>query len=108
MENGEHTFSYQYIGSSFSGVHVLRTWSSGEGTGVFCSIILVTLSAESAIEVGLGGTKKIDRFIVKKIASVPLGDRYEGDIGYRLGLLTIGKCKSMRSLRTKSQHLVVL
>lgn len=104
----EATFSYQYLGCSFSGVHLLRVWSSGGGTGVFCAIMLVLLSAEAAIEIELDGVKKIDRFIVKKIASLPLGDRYEGKVSYRFGLLTIGECIGMRSLRTTTQRLLVL
>lgn len=102
------TFSYQYLGCSFSGVHLLRTWCSGGGKGVFCSILLVTLGVDAAVEVGVDGTKKVERFIVKKVASVPLGDRYQGRIRYALGVLSIGACSGMRSLRTKSQHLVVL
>lgn len=102
------TFSYQYLGCSFSGVHLLRVWSSGSGTGVFCAIMLVTLSAEAAIDIEIAGTKKVDRFIVKKIASLPLGDRYEGEIRYRFGLLTIGACTGRRSLRTNTQRMIVL
>ncbi len=104
----EKTFSYQYLGCSFSGVHLLRVWSSGGGTGVFCAIMLLTLSAEAAIDIEITGTKKVDRFIVKKIASLPLGDRYEGKISYRFGLLTVGECIGRRSLRTSTQHVLVL
>ena len=104
----ETRVSYQYLGCSFSGVHLLRVWSSGGGTGVFCAIMLLTLSAEAAIDVEIAGTKKVDRFIVKKIASLPLGDRYEGKLSYRFGLLTIGECTGRRSLRKSTQRMVVL
>jgi hypothetical protein len=104
----EMNFSYQYLGCSFSGVHLLRVWSSGGGTGVFCAVMLLTLSAEAAVDIEVAGTKRVDRFIVKKIASLPLGDRYEGKISYRFGLLTIGECTGRRSLRTSTQRMVVL
>ncbi len=70
--------------------------------------MLITLSAEAAIDIEIDGVRKIDRFIIKKIASIPLGDRYEGKVRYRLGLLTIGACNGMRSLRMTTQHLLVL
>ncbi|WP_284152216.1 hypothetical protein [Desulfofustis limnaeus] len=107
-KSGEITFSYQYLGRSFSGINLLRVWSSGGGTGVFCAIVLVTLSAEAAVDIGVAGAKKVDRFIAKKIASLPLGDRYEGKVNYRFGLLTIGECTGSRFLRTSTQRMVVL
>lgn len=51
----ESSFSYQYLGCSFSGVHLLQTWSSGGGSGVFCAVIIVTLSRESAVEIESDG-----------------------------------------------------
>lgn len=35
----EATFTYQYLGTSFSGVHLLQTWSNGGGSGLFCNIV---------------------------------------------------------------------
>lgn len=101
-------FAYQYLGCSFSGLHLLRTWSSGGGSGVFCEILLVTLNAESAIKINPDRANKVDRFIVKKIGAISLGDRYEGKISYRYGLLTISKCLGMASLRHRKQRLVIL
>lgn len=106
--HGQSTFSYMYLGCSFSGVHVLQTWGSGGGTGVFCAVMLVTLSAESGLEVELDGVKKTDRFIVRKVAMVPLGDRYSGEVTYRFGLLTIGPCTGRQSVRSKRQRMLVL
>ena len=37
-------FAYQYLGTSFSGVHLLQTWSNGGGSGVFCDVVMVTLT----------------------------------------------------------------
>lgn len=105
---GQSTFAYQYLGCSFNGVHMLQTWDSGGGTGVFCAIMLVTLSAESALDIEIDSVKRSDRFIVRKVATVPLGDRYSGEVKYRLGFLTIGKCTGRQSLRLKRQRILVL
>jgi hypothetical protein len=107
-QSGEHRFSYQYLGCSFSGVHLLRTWSSSGGGGVFGSILLVTISTDVGIEVEPHGTAGVDRFIIKKIGDIPLGDRYEGNVKYVLGLLSIGACAGAKSLRKQSQRLVIL
>jgi len=100
--------SYQYIGSSFSGVHIIQTWSSGGGSGVFTNILLVTLSSDSSLESnGVSYTKK-SRFVIKLVGSLPLGDRYQGKIKYRYGLLAISPCAGRKSFREKGTRIVVL
>jgi hypothetical protein len=101
-------FSYQYLGRSFTGVHLLRIWSSGGGSGVFCSLMLLTLSAEPGIDISVDRVMKTERFIAKKIASMPLGDRYGGVVSYRFGVLTIGACPGLKALRTKKQRLLII
>lgn len=34
----EGSFSYRYLGCSFSGVHLIETWDNGGGSGVFCTL----------------------------------------------------------------------
>ena len=104
----EESFAYQYLGLSFSGVHLLKTWSCGGGSGVFCNIMLVTLSKDSALESESGKYTKVDRFVIKLVGSIPLGDRYEGEVSYRLGVLSIPACKGMQSLRTRKSRVLVL
>jgi hypothetical protein len=106
--HGEESFAYQYLGLSFSGVHLLKTWSCGGGSGVFCYIMLVTLSKDSALEFESGKYIKVDRFVIKLVGSIPLGDRYEGEVSYRLGVLSIPACKGMQSLRTRKSRVLVL
>ena len=104
----ELQYSYQWLGCSLNGIHLLRTWSSGGGSGVFCGIILVTLAGEPTIEIEKRGTKKSERFTIKKIAYIPLGDRYEGAITYRLKcLLTIGPCPGRATLYKRKRRLIV-
>lgn len=100
--------SYRYIGSSFSGVHIIQTWSNGGGSGVFTNILLVTLSSDSSLESnGVSYTKKA-RFVIKLVGSLPLGDRYQGKVTYKYGLLSISPCTGMKSLREKGARIVVL
>jgi len=106
--DGEVSFAYQYIGHSFSGVHLLRTWDSGGGSGIFCSVVLLTISNDDAIELERQKATKIERFVVKKVGLLPLGDRYEGEIKYRFGILTIPACSGQASLRNKKQRLLVV
>ena len=108
FKSDEPTYSYQYIGCSFSGVHIVRTWSNSGGSGVFCSVLLVTLSNDTSLGFDDGKSVKADRLVIKKIGLLPLGDRYEGDLSYKFGTLTILACNGRKSLRTKKSRLLVL
>lgn len=101
-------FSYQYLGRSFSGLHLVQTWSNGGGSGIFCNILLVTLSLDAALEYGKDRNEKITRFVIKLIGSLPLGDRYEGTVSYKLGFLTISACQGIRTLRERRSIMLVL
>jgi hypothetical protein len=70
--------------------------------------MLVTLSTDSALEFESGKYTKPDRFVIKLVGSIPLGDRYEGEASYRFGVLTIPACKGMQSLRTRKSRVLVL
>lgn len=104
----DREFSYQWLGCSRSGIHLLRTWWWPGGSGIFCSIILVVVSQEPSIEIGTRGANKRERIVVKKVADIQLGDRYEGDITYRFGVLRIGACKGLATARKKTQWLFIV
>lgn len=106
--NEEVWVSYKYIGRSFSGLHIVQTWSNGGGSGVFCNVVLVTLSLDSALEYEGDRYEKKSRYVIKLIGSFPLGDRYDGEIGYKFGILTIPACKGLQSLRDKKSRVLVL
>lgn len=100
--------SYKYIGRSFSGVHLVQTWSNGGGSGVFTNILMVTLSSDSSLESdGLSYSKK-SRYVIKLVGSLPLGDRYQGKVKYSFGILSISQCEGMKSLRETGARVVVL
>lgn len=100
--------SYKYIGRSFSGLHIVQAWSKGGGSGVFCNVLLVTLSLDSALEYDDAKYKKKTRYVIKLIGSFPLGDRYDGEIGYKFGILTTPVCKGRKSLSDKKSRVLVL
>lgn len=104
----EGRISYKYIGRSFSGLHIVQTWSNGGGSGVFCNVLLVTLSLDSALEYDGAKYEKKSRYVIKLIGSLPLGDRYEGEISYKSGILTIPACRGRKSLREKKSRVLVL
>lgn len=101
------SFSYQYLGCSYSGVHLLRTWSCSTGSGIFSSILMVTIADDSAIEYKSGSFNKVERIILKKVGMIPLGDRYEGHVRYRFGLLHVSACKGRKSIFAKNQTMIV-
>ncbi|MVB20511.1 hypothetical protein D6V40_18625, partial [Vibrio cholerae] len=51
---------------------------------------------------------KKERFVIKKVGTIPLGDRYDGTVTYRLGFLTISACKGLKALRTKHERVFIL
>jgi len=104
----ESTFTYQYLGTSFSGMHLLQTWINGGGSGVFCNVVMVTLSMDTIFEQNTNVEEKIGRFVVKLIGTIPLGDRYQGTLSYKFGVLTIPACEGMATARTKKSRMLVI
>ena len=101
-------FSYQYLGCSFSGVHILKTSANTGGSGIFCNIVMVTLSLDTSYEQVDSKGIKSNRFVIKLIGSLPLGDRYEGTPKFRWGVLTIPACTGLKTIRnTKSSTIIV-
>ena len=107
-ENDNEKFSYQYLGCSFTGIHILRAWDANGGSGVFCNVVLVTLSSEEQIEYIKNKPTKKSRIALRLTSVLPLGDRYSGDIKYRFGILTIPACSGMKSLREKRERIFVV
>jgi len=87
----EPYFQYKHLGTSESGIHILRTMQGGGGTGHFNDLIFLTLQKDSgvAFEEGLLATR--DRLLLKTLGSIPIGDRYAGAIEFKSGVLNIGK-----------------
>lgn len=108
LKEDESFYSYQYIGCSFSGVHILRTWSGGGGVCVFCNLLFVTLSEDFSVDFVNNKSTKIDRLVIKKIGDFVLGDRYNGKIYYKYGVLTISPCINHHVKRYKKKSFFIL
>lgn len=106
----EGHFSYQYLGESrICGIHILRTWMGGGGSGVFCNIVLVTLNLVYNFKTTSNGWEKIGYFVINLIDTISLGDRYSGDIKYRYGFLTIQANQNKHaSMKSTSKKILIL
>jgi hypothetical protein len=106
--DNEKKLSYQYIGCSYSGVHILKLINNYGGSGWFGSLLLVTVSADTSVEFEQSLPIKKDRLVIKKVGSIPLGDRYNGQISYKFGFINISDCSGMRAIRTKRERVFIL
>ena len=92
---GAPSFGYRAIGRTPAGVYVLFTEWSGGGTGRFRRILLVSLEKDRALTNYSSGTKVLrldrERWVIRKLGEIVLGDRYEGEIVLRGNRLEIGK-----------------
>ena len=90
-------FSYQYVGMTDHGVHVLATRSSGSGTLVATSVVFLSVafdqgfggvptattfrydSAGNETEVGVIRADR-QRILLRRLGELPLGDRWDGNL----------------------------
>jgi hypothetical protein len=90
--NSNEVTGYQYIGSTANGLLVvLASWSGG-GSGEFFTLHILDIAAANAF--GDGDGKIYRRINLTILRSIPLGDRWEGDV-------TIAK-NSIRIVTTKN------
>jgi hypothetical protein len=91
---GPPSFGYQFIGKSASGIYVLITNFSGGGSGQFKNLLLVSLEKDKGLSYDeKSNALRLDRerWIIKKLAEIGLGDWYEGKISVKGNVLRIGK-----------------
>lgn len=89
---GEHLrFGYVYHGKSDSGIHVLETIENTSGSANFVSLFLCRLTIESKYEIEDGklGIEEA-REVLHLIKTIPLGDRWTGDITVNGNQLKVG------------------
>lgn len=106
--NNNEYYAYQLIGKSINGVYILRTWSCGGGSGVFNGLIFVIISEDSCVDLNFSKNQKIDRLVIKKIGRISLGDRYNGKIRYKCGLLSVGRDNNPNGTIKKNKHIFIL
>ena len=86
------SFGYIHIGQADSGVHVLRIWSSGSGSGIFNNVMLLSVTEGSSIRFE-GSNWRLSAYpvVLTKLGSITLGDRWNGTITIDGNTLVIGR-----------------
>ena len=90
-------FAYRHIATSPSGIEVVRCIDSGGGSGIFGSIGLFYLEQDRALRYRPNDKNEanrhiltLERAVIMALGFIPLGDRYDGEIVYDNGILSIG------------------
>lgn len=90
-EGEKGSFSYKYLGKTPSGIRVLDTRSSGGGTMVAESLLLIKISDEDYWNFDNEYRKTADkRLIMTCTGQIALGDRDTGDVALKGNQLILG------------------
>jgi hypothetical protein len=93
------SFSYRPLGTSSKGVHILRTFSSGGGSGVFQAVLL--LRTQTRLAPLADGVKTSEQVFLQVLRRFPLGDRDDAEVTVKEDRVLIGKSR----FRTESVEL---
>ena len=79
----EGSFIYRLEGKTDNGVHVVRTWDNGGGSGIFSSLMFLRITERKGLR--LKGESLLalnkDQIVLEKLGELGLGDRKRHDIG---------------------------
>ena len=95
--HSRESFGYRYVGMTDSGVQVLKTASSGGGSGTFMDLLFLAIERGHGIahdaEPEDGGVIRADRerVVLRKLGTIGLGDRWDGELRVRGNDLFIGR-----------------
>lgn len=84
--HSRESFGYRYIGLTDSGVQVLETASSGGGSGTFVGLLFLAVERGHGVahdaERKDGGVVRADRerIVLRKLGTIGLGDRWDGEL----------------------------
>ena len=85
------SFSYAFVATSPSGIHILECYDWLGGSGVFGTVALLCMEIDRALDRDDGGRPTTrPRSVLKILGQLVLGDRYSGDISYDGGVLHVG------------------
>ena len=106
-------FTYAHIATSPTGVEMVECYDCGGGSGIFGYVVLFCLDPDRALgESGSGTIFTRERPVLKTLGSIPLGDRYEGEIIYKDKFLTIspdeGRIKSLGNTSESCRKFAIL
>jgi hypothetical protein len=85
------SYSYQHLGILRDGIHVLRTFESGGGSGVFEAVLFVRLRTGRAYLAD--GVKQGQQVFMQVVRRYPLGDRDEAEVVVKQDLVVVGKSR---------------
>jgi len=81
--SGRPSFGYRMAGRAANGIFVLFTEENGGGSGRFRNLMFVTVEKDRGLNYDeSNGILRLsrERWLIKKLGEVPLGDRYVGKI----------------------------
>ena len=85
------SYSYSHIATSESGIELVECYDCGGGSGVFGSVGFLSWERDSGFNSCINSSDiSSERIILKSLGSIPLGDRYGGNITFEGGVLVIG------------------
>jgi hypothetical protein len=84
----EEYIGYKWLGRLKNGLHVLRSYESGGGTGVFNELRLVKIEKYHGLD---ENRQTFDRLLATIVYSSSLGDRFEGEITVYDDYVVLGK-----------------
>jgi len=73
-------FSYTYLGRAPSGTEVRMTQEGGGGSGVFTNVLLLATESRVVHEWNSGELEPKLHQVLRFVGSVPLGDRFSGEV----------------------------
>jgi hypothetical protein len=85
------SFSYLPLGTLPNGVHILRTFSSGGGSGVFQAVLL--LRTQTRVAYLADGIKSGEQVFLQVLRRFPLGDRDDAEVIVKGDRVIIGKSR---------------
>lgn len=87
---GQESFSYEYLGTSESGIHVLHAVDCDGGSGRFHYLVLVVLELGTGLEYDDFPTL-VEQPLIRMVGRISLGDRYGGRTKFERGVIRISK-----------------
>lgn len=109
VEGKKESFGYQYIGKTNSGIYILYTSDWGGGSGIFKSLMLVTIEKDLGISFDENKNSiqmNRQRIVIKKLGEIVLGDRYKGKLKVKGNTLLIGKDLGWFSDNSKKDKII--
>ena len=88
-EGGRGYFGYKWLGSVAPGMHVVRAFANGGGSGIFETLFVLRASAGT----GQGPDGPYPQLLISVVRVFPLGDRDEASVTVRPNTIIISKSR---------------